>query len=83
MYDAPCHLQHAQKVQAEPLAVLRAIPGIRLRVLPGSDRCCGSAGIYSLLHPAMSRAVLDDKIESHPRRASPPRTSSPPATPGA
>ena len=62
VYDAPCHLQHAQKIQAEPLAVLRAIPELRLRLLPGSDKCCGSAGIYSTLHPDMARAVLDDKI---------------------
>jgi len=62
VYDAPCHLQHAQNVQSEPLAVLRAIPGLRLRVLPGSDKCCGSAGIYSMLHPDMARAVLEEKI---------------------
>lgn len=61
-YDAPCHLQHAQKVQEAPLALLQAIPGLRLRLLPGSDRCCGSAGIYSLLRPGMARAVLEQKI---------------------
>jgi glycolate oxidase iron-sulfur subunit len=63
-YDAPCHLQHAQQVHRQPEAVLRAIPRLRLHELPGSDRCCGSAGIYSLLEPAMSRMVLDDKIEA-------------------
>lgn len=63
-YDAPCHLQHAQRVHEAPLAVLRAIPGLRLQLLPDADRCCGSAGIYSMLRPAMSRAVLDVKIES-------------------
>jgi glycolate oxidase iron-sulfur subunit len=63
-YDAPCHLQHAQRVADEPLRVLRAIPGLDVRLLAGSDRCCGSAGIFSLLNPAMSRAVLDDKIRS-------------------
>lgn len=61
-YDAPCHLQHAQRVHEAPLAVLGAIPGLRLQLLPGFDRCCGSAGIYSMLEPAMSRAVLEDKI---------------------
>ena len=64
VYDAPCHLQHAQKIQEAPLGVLNAIPGIRLRVLPGSERCCGSAGIYSVLRPRMARAVLDGKIQS-------------------
>jgi glycolate oxidase iron-sulfur subunit len=63
-YDAPCHLQHAQRVHEAPLALFRAIPGLRLQLLPGSDRCCGSAGIYSLLQPAMSRAVLDAKLRS-------------------
>jgi glycolate oxidase iron-sulfur subunit len=63
-YDAPCHLQHAQRVHAAPLAVLAAVPGIHLQVLPGSDRCCGSAGIYSVLRPRMARAVLEGKIAS-------------------
>jgi glycolate oxidase iron-sulfur subunit len=62
VYDAPCHLQHAQRVHEAPLALLRAVPGLRLHLLPGSDRCCGSAGIYSVLRPEMARAVLDQKI---------------------
>ena len=63
-YDAPCHLQHAQRVLDAPLALLRAIPELRFRLLPGSDRCCGSAGIYSVLRPHMARMVLDTKIAS-------------------
>lgn len=63
-YDAPCHLQHAQKVHAQPLAVLRSIPGLRLRLLPGHDRCCGGAGAYAMLQPEMSARVLADKVAS-------------------
>ena len=61
-YDAPCHLQHAQRVQDAPLALLRAIPALRIQLLAGSDRCCGSAGIYSVLRPRMARQVLESKI---------------------
>jgi glycolate oxidase iron-sulfur subunit len=72
-YDAPCHLQHAQRVHADPLTVLGSIPGLRLHLLPGYDRCCGGAGTYGLLHPEMSAAVLADKVaairEADPRPA--------------
>ena len=61
-YDAPCHLQHAQRVAAAPLAVLDAIPGLERVALADSDQCCGSAGIYNLLEPALSAAVLAPKI---------------------
>lgn len=61
-YDAPCHLQHAQRVHAQPLAVLRSIPGLTVRLLPGFDRCCGGAGAYSMLQPEMSALVLADKV---------------------
>lgn len=61
-YDAPCHLQHAQRVHREVLDLLAAIPTLVVRQLPGSDRCCGSAGIYGILHPELSRAVLNDKV---------------------
>jgi len=61
-YDAPCHLQDAQRVHDAPLAMLKAIPQLEVRLLPGSDRCCGSAGIFSVLQPEMARAVLADKI---------------------
>ena len=63
-YDAPCHLHHAQKVTEAPLAVLRAIPGLELAPLEGSDRCCGSAGLYSLLQPGLSLEVLEAKLRA-------------------
>ena len=61
-YDAPCHLVHAQRIAAPPLDVLRAIPELELVPLVESDVCCGSAGIYNLVEPDVSDAVLDRKL---------------------
>jgi glycolate oxidase iron-sulfur subunit len=61
-YDAPCHLQHAQRVTQAPLSVLAAIPGLELVPLHDSDQCCGSAGIYNLIEPDTSDAVLAPKL---------------------
>lgn len=63
-YDAPCHLQHAQRVTQAPLSVLAAIPGLELVPLHDSDMCCGSAGIYNLIEPDTSDAVLEPKLEN-------------------
>jgi len=62
-YDAPCHLQHAQGVHGEVLAVLAAVPGLRVEQRPGADRCCGSAGTYNLTQPGLAAAVLADKLD--------------------
>jgi glycolate oxidase iron-sulfur subunit len=61
-YDAPCHLLHAQRISAPPLAVLAAIPGMTLVPLEGAEYCCGAAGIYNLLEPDTSAAVLAPKL---------------------
>jgi glycolate oxidase iron-sulfur subunit len=63
-YDDPCHLVHGQKVSAAPRRLLAAIPG--LMIVPHADpgACCGAAGTYNLTQPAMSRAVLERKLDS-------------------
>jgi glycolate oxidase iron-sulfur subunit len=61
-YDAPCHLVHAQRVVSQPLSVLAAIPGLELIPLRDSENCCGSAGIYNLIEPDTSDAVLAPKL---------------------
>jgi glycolate oxidase iron-sulfur subunit len=61
-YDAPCHLVHAQRVVSPPLAVLAAIPELQLLPLADADQCCGSAGIYNLVEPETSDAVLAPKL---------------------
>src|SRR5213592_5016862 len=62
-YDPPCHLLHAQGVAVPPLKLFAAIPLLELVPVPGAAECCGSAGLFTLLEPEMSRAVLATKIE--------------------
>jgi len=61
-HDPPCHQMHAQRVVQQPVAVLRAIPGLELLPLEDADQCCGSAGIYNLVEPETSDAVLAPKL---------------------
>ncbi|MGH7522076.1 MAG: (Fe-S)-binding protein [Gemmatimonadales bacterium] len=62
-YDPPCHLLHAQGVAVPPLKLFAAIPLLTLVQVPGAAECCGSAGLFTLLEPEMSRAVLATKLE--------------------
>lgn len=63
-YDAPCHLQHAQRVTTPPLTVIQAIGNVTHVPLDDSDQCCGSAGIYNLIEPDVSDAVLAPKLRN-------------------
>ena len=63
-YDPPCHLLHAQHIAEPPHRVLAAIPVLRVISTPDAAQCCGSAGLFTLLEPGMSRAVLAPKLAS-------------------
>jgi glycolate oxidase iron-sulfur subunit len=61
-WDAPCHLEHGQRVVTPPLTVLEATGTITLRPLTASDQCCGSAGIFNLVQPHVAERVLAPKL---------------------
>jgi len=61
-YHDACHLAHTQKVTQEPRRLLRSIPGIDLVELPESTWCCGSAGIYNVVHYDDAMLLLDRKL---------------------
>ncbi|RIK47280.1 MAG: 4Fe-4S ferredoxin [Chloroflexi bacterium] len=61
-YQEPCHLVHAQRISRQPRELLAAIPELQLIEMPESALCCGSAGIYNLLQPEMSSALLERKL---------------------
>lgn len=57
-----CHLVHAQRIKDAPRQLLAQIPGLRVRDMQHSQLCCGSAGLYMVTQPEMSRRILDDKM---------------------
>lgn len=59
-WDAPCHLIHAQGVDAAPL--LDAIEGVERVTLPGAAECCGAGGLYMGLQPKLARRVREKKV---------------------
>jgi len=62
-YQDSCHLAHGQKIRMAPRKLLRAIPGLTFREMPLSDLCCGSAGIYNILHTELSMSLLQKKMD--------------------
>ena len=60
-YHDACHLGHAQGIRSQPRELLRAIPGLEVREVADPELCCGSAGIYNVLHPEPARELGDRK----------------------
>jgi len=62
-FHSPCSLQHGQKIQGVVESILREA-GLALTPVPDAHLCCGSAGTYSILQPALSRRLLHDKVRA-------------------
>ena len=61
-YADSCHLRHAQKVITQPRDLLKSIPGLELAEIKTPDRCCGSAGVYNIVHSDTANKILDMKM---------------------
>ena len=62
-YDPPCHLIHAQRVSDAPLKVLRQISGVNVTLARDAEKCCGSAGMYTVTEPGLSKDVFALKVD--------------------
>ena len=63
-YDASCHLLNGQRASGDALSMIASVVGEDLVPLPGSDVCCGGAGVYNLLEPDLSSQILNEKLEN-------------------
>ncbi|WP_410981804.1 (Fe-S)-binding protein [Bacillus cereus] len=62
-YQDSCHLRNIMRTSSEPRMLLQAIQGVTYREMKEADRCCGSAGIYNIVHSELSMEFLDYKME--------------------
>ncbi len=63
-YHDSCHLNRGQKVNKQPREILKAIPGLTLKEMAESDRCCGGAGSFAMTNYDLSMAILDRKMNN-------------------
>jgi glycolate dehydrogenase iron-sulfur subunit len=63
VFHPPCTLQHAQGVRGAVEQILESLGAV---VLPFADShlCCGSAGTYSILEPALAEQLRDRKLQA-------------------
>jgi len=61
-YQDPCHLGHAQRIRAAPRKLLEAVPGLELVELKETEICCGSAGVYNVVHNELAEKLLEGKM---------------------
>lgn len=60
-FHSPCTLQHGMKIRGVVEKILSSA-GITLCQVDNPHLCCGSAGTYSILQPALSQQLLKDKV---------------------
>jgi glycolate oxidase iron-sulfur subunit len=63
-YHDACHLRHAQAIFNEPRQLLATIPELEVAEVAEASLCCGSAGVYNLLHPGPANELGDRKVEN-------------------
>jgi glycolate oxidase iron-sulfur subunit len=62
-YHSACSMQHGQKIEEPPRALLRQA-GFVVREIAEGHLCCGSAGTYNILQPEIAARLRDRKVAS-------------------
>jgi len=60
-YHSACSLQHGQKIDAAPKALLEAA-GFAVKDVPEGHLCCGSAGTYNMLQADLAQRLKERKL---------------------
>ncbi len=60
-YHSACSLQHGQRITKEPRELLAKL-GFVVKDVPDGHLCCGSAGTYNILQPAIAMRLRERKV---------------------
>jgi glycolate oxidase iron-sulfur subunit len=60
-YHSACSLQHGQQITREPKELL-VKAGFRVKDVPEGHLCCGSAGTYNIMQPAIAKGLQARKV---------------------
>jgi L-lactate dehydrogenase complex protein LldE len=61
-YHYTCHLRGIG-VKDEGVRLLRQIKNVEFRPLEKTDQCCGFGGTFAIKYPAISGAIVEDKVD--------------------
>jgi L-lactate dehydrogenase complex protein LldE len=61
---SPCHLTRGLGVRTEQQQLLGAVRGLDLIPFDESETCCGFGGIFSVVYPEVSRAMMEEKVKN-------------------
>lgn len=61
-YHKSCHLTRLMGIERQPLALLNGVKGLEYVEMEAADRCCGFGGTFSLKEPAISSAIVQEKV---------------------
>ncbi|MGC4031688.1 MAG: (Fe-S)-binding protein [Tepidisphaeraceae bacterium] len=62
-YHYTCH-QRGLGMKDESVKILQQIDGVTFVPLEKTDQCCGFGGTFAVKYPAISEAIVDDKVRN-------------------
>jgi len=63
-FHASCHTLRGIGLKEEPKQLLRAVKDLELIALDEEETCCGFGGVFSVIYPEVSRAMMQAKVKN-------------------
>jgi len=63
-YHPACHGLRGLGLRTEAEQLLRAVRGLELLPLNDAETCCGFGGVFSVIYPEVSRAMMQNKVQN-------------------